>query len=94
MGTIGVRELKVRASEVIRRSEKGERFLVTKRGKPVSVLLPIGADLEDLILANAPGVARRVQRGRAEFAAGKTVPLDKVLKGVRRTTKRVPRRAR
>jgi len=94
MGTIGIRELKARASEVIKRSEKGERFLVTNRGKPVSVLLPIGEDIEDMILANAPELVRRVQRGRAEFAAGKTVPLDKALKGMRRTTKRVPRRAR
>ncbi len=92
MGTIGIRELKARASEVIERSEKGERFLVTKRGKPVSVLLPIDdSDFEDFILANSPELVRLVRRAERDLALGRTVSWD-VLK--RRESQRGPRRAR
>jgi prevent-host-death family protein len=92
MGTIGIRELKARASEVIERSEKGERFLVTKRGKPVSVLLPIDdTDFEDFILANSPELVRLVRRAERDLALGRTVSWD-VLQ--RRKSLQRPRRAR
>jgi prevent-host-death family protein len=40
---IGVRELKARASEIIRTvREKRARYLITYRGKPVAILMPLG----------------------------------------------------
>lgn len=43
MSEIGVRELKTRASEIVRAvRERRARYLVTYRGRPVGVLLPIG----------------------------------------------------
>jgi len=40
---IGVRELKARASEIVRAvRDRRARYLVTYRGKPVGVLLPLG----------------------------------------------------
>ncbi|TMF64382.1 MAG: type II toxin-antitoxin system prevent-host-death family antitoxin [Chloroflexi bacterium] len=56
VAAVGVRELKAKASEIIERSSRGERFLVTRRSRPTSVLLPIDEDLEDFILAHAPEV--------------------------------------
>lgn len=53
MATIGVRELKAKASQVLDRAEAGEPFLVTRRGRPVTVVLPFNIDTEDLILAQA-----------------------------------------
>jgi len=42
MAEIGVRELKARASEVIRAvRECRARYIITYRGKPVGVLLPL-----------------------------------------------------
>jgi len=42
MAEIGVRELKARASEIIRAvRDRRARYLVTYRGKPVGVLLPL-----------------------------------------------------
>jgi len=38
MGTVGVRELKNRLSEHLRRLEEGETITVTRRGKPVAVM--------------------------------------------------------
>ena len=40
MASIGVRELRQRASELLRRVEQGETFEVTDRGRPVALLSP------------------------------------------------------
>ena len=41
MATVGVRELRQRASELLRRVEAGETIEVTDRGRPVAVLAPM-----------------------------------------------------
>ena len=50
MKNIGVRELRQRASEVLRQVEAGASFEVTDRGRPVALLapLPAGSPLERL----------------------------------------------
>jgi prevent-host-death family protein len=50
MSTVGVRELRQRASELLRRVEAGETIEVTDRGRPVAVLAPLpdGEPLERL----------------------------------------------
>ena len=40
MKSVGVRELRQRASELLRRVERGESLEVTDRGRPVAVLSP------------------------------------------------------
>ena len=50
MPDIGVRELKIHASEIIRQvRERRERYVITHRGRPVGVLMPLGE-------VNLPGV--------------------------------------
>jgi len=39
--SVGVRELRQRASELLRRVEAGESFEVTDRGRPVALLTPL-----------------------------------------------------
>ncbi|MDP9070063.1 MAG: type II toxin-antitoxin system prevent-host-death family antitoxin [Actinomycetota bacterium] len=48
MARVGVRELRQRASELLRRVEKGETIEVTDRGRPVALLTPLpeGSPLE------------------------------------------------
>jgi prevent-host-death family protein len=41
MKTIGVRELRQRASAFLRLAERGETFQVTDRGRPVALLTPL-----------------------------------------------------
>ena len=41
MASVGVRELRQRASELLRRVEAGETIEVTDRGRPVAVLAPL-----------------------------------------------------
>jgi prevent-host-death family protein len=49
MVSVGVRELRQRASELLRRVERGESIEITDRGRPVAVLAPVPQDpLEQL----------------------------------------------
>ncbi len=41
MVSVGVRELRQRASELLRRVESGETIEVTDRGRPVALLTPV-----------------------------------------------------
>lgn len=42
---IGIRELKSRASEVVRAvKEKRARYIITQRGKPAALIIPLDAD--------------------------------------------------
>jgi prevent-host-death family protein len=43
MTRVGIRELRQRASALLRRVESGERFEITDRGRPVAVLGPLTA---------------------------------------------------
>jgi prevent-host-death family protein len=44
MASVGVRELRQRASELLRRVEEGESIQITDRGRPVAVLAPLPED--------------------------------------------------
>jgi prevent-host-death family protein len=44
MGSVGIRELRQRASELLRRVEDGESIQITDRGRPVAVLGPLPDD--------------------------------------------------
>jgi prevent-host-death family protein len=50
MTRVGIRELRQRASELLRRVESGETIEVTDRGRPVALLTPVpeGEPLERL----------------------------------------------
>jgi prevent-host-death family protein len=50
MTTVGVRELRQRASELLRLVERGDTIEITDRGRPVALLGPIpgGSPLEQL----------------------------------------------
>jgi prevent-host-death family protein len=43
MASVGVRELRQRASELLRRVQAGETIEVTDRGRPVALLSPLPA---------------------------------------------------
>ena len=75
MAEIGVKELKATASAVIDRVEGGAAYVVTKRGRPAAVLLPI-EEAEDLILANTDAYVRMRREARAAYAKGRTVNLQ------------------
>lgn len=41
MSTVGVRELKNRLAEYLRRTKHGEEVVVTERGRPIAVIQPL-----------------------------------------------------
>jgi prevent-host-death family protein len=75
MAEIGVKELKATASAVIDDVEGGAAYVVTKRGRPAAVLLPI-EEAEDLVLANADEYLRMRRAARAAYAKGRTTSLE------------------
>jgi len=78
MAAVGVRDLKVHASDIVERAAAGEAFLVTRRGKPVAVVLPFGIDAEDLILGHAPAFVKLRKEARTELRKGMTLGWESV----------------
>lgn len=70
MMSVGVRELRQRASELLRRVGQGETIEITDRGRPVAMLAPLpeGTPLERLRAA-----------GEVESATGDLDDLDEPL---------------
>lgn len=88
MPAVKVTDLKNRATQIMRRVEGGSEYMVTKRGRPIAVILPIDDDqLEDWILAHHPEAVRRREEAIARIAGGAFVTgrqLRSRLKGLRR----------
>lgn len=61
MSSVGIRELRQRASELLRRVEAGETIEVTDRGRPVAVLAPLPPE---------GGLERLRSAGDVDAAAG------------------------
>ncbi|MEX0754902.1 MAG: type II toxin-antitoxin system prevent-host-death family antitoxin [Actinomycetota bacterium] len=77
MAEIGVKQLKATASAVIDEVEDGASYVVTKRGRPAAVLLPI-EDAEDIVLANADEYVRMRRQARDAYRKGRTTPLEEL----------------
>ena len=68
---MGVRELKNRLSEFLRRVTEGERITVTDRGRPIAVLGPAEAAAHD------EDIRQMVREGLAAWGGGKPRGLKK-----------------
>ena len=77
MAEIGVKELKATASAVIEQVESGAAYVVTKRGRPAAVLIPVD-EAQDLVLANADEYLRMRRAARAAYAKGRTTNLKEL----------------
>jgi prevent-host-death family protein len=69
MTEVGVRELKARLSEHLRRAEAGEQLIVTDRGKAIATIGPIEK------AARAPWLAQLVAEGTVRYDGGKPLGL-------------------
>ena len=77
MAEIGIRELKAEASRVVDEVSNGASYVVTKRGRPAAVIVPI-EDAEDLVLANADELIRMRRRARDDYRRGRTTRLSEL----------------
>jgi len=71
MTEVGVKVLKDRLSQYLRRAREGERIVVTDRGKPIALLSPI-VESSDTLLA-----WELVRKGVASWAGGKPKGAEK-----------------
>ncbi len=82
MSTVGVRELATRASMIVAEVEtSGKPALVTRRGRPVAVLVALNEDdFYNVVLAKAPEYVRDRQDADTAIARGNLGrPLDEVI---------------
>lgn len=80
--TVPVKELRAELSELLDQvADRREHVIVTRRGRPVAVIVPIdeyeGLEETAEILSD-PAAVRDIQRGLADLKAGRTVPLDRI----------------
>jgi prevent-host-death family protein len=77
MTSVGIRELRQRASELLRRVEDGESIEITDRGRPVGVLCPLSDDpLERL---RASGDLQESEGDLADLPQALSVPVGSEL---------------
>lgn len=79
MKTINQRQLRNDSAEVMRSVDRGETFTVTRRGVPIAVLSPIGADLG---LRCARPARKRPTYSVADLIVS-SVPTEVLLDGLR-----------
>jgi len=77
LAEIGVKELKATASAVIEEVERGAAYVVTKRGRPAAVLLPV-EEAEDVVLANADEYIRMRREARAAYGKGRSTGIEEL----------------
>ena len=84
--TVSLKELRPALPEVIKKiDERLDRFIVTRRGKPVAVMLSV-EDYESLvetldILAD-PEAMKRIRMGEQEIKEGKTRSWEDVKRSI------------
>jgi prevent-host-death family protein len=71
MAEIGIKDLKTGVSRVIDEVAGGRSYVVTKRGRPAAVIVPI-EEAEDLVLANVEEFVTMRRRAREAYRKGRT----------------------
>ncbi len=75
MSSVGIKELKNRLTQYLRRTKEGEEVVVTERGKPIALIQPIQS--VDRVVSLDARLARLAAQGFV------TLPTHKPLKRVR-----------
>lgn len=72
--SIGMRDLKNRATEIIRWvEERGAGVVITRHGRPSALILPIDSpEAEDYVLAHAPAIVSALREAESDLRSGKT----------------------
>lgn len=79
MAIVSVRELRDRATKILRQVEEGETTIVTRRGEPIAAITPFTRDdLEDWLLAHGEVFKRRIEAAMERMDRGRGIPLDEL----------------
>lgn len=68
MTTVGIKQLKAHLSRYVRKAQRGERVIITERGKEIAELVPLSSERE--------GVLRLASQGKLAWSGGKPAGLD------------------
>ncbi len=86
--TITLKELRPKLPEVIEGIDtKLDRYIVTKRGKPVAVMLSpedYEAMLETIEILSDKEAVKRIRQAKQEIKAGRTVSFDDLVQDIER----------
>lgn len=75
---VNMRELKIHASQVVRRSRRGD-VVVTLRGKPTAVIHAVDEeDLEAYLMEHSPLFLRKMAQAVREAREGKRYSYDEI----------------
>ncbi len=88
MKTASVAEMRARFSAYLKASEQ-EPVAVTRRGKPVAILLAVSdeEELESLAMAYSPRLQAILEAARQRIQAGEGIPHEEFWAGVENDTK-------
>lgn len=78
MAEIGIKQLKSGASRVVDEVAAGRSYVITKRGQPTAVLMPV-EEAEDVVLANAEEFISMRRQARESYRRGRTTSLRDVV---------------
>ena len=79
-----VRDLRINASQVVRRARR-ERVVITVRGQPTAYLLPLDeGDFDGLELDLYPELKRSLEEGEAAIDRGEGIPMAEVKRRLRK----------
>lgn len=77
---VNTRELRLNTAKVLDKTDKGERVLITYKGKPRAVLQGITEDdLEDYILLNHPKFKKQIREAYKKALEGKGIELNELI---------------
>ncbi len=80
MITVGVKELKNKTSEFLRKAKDEGPVIVTSHGKPVAAVIRLEPDeVEDFLLAYNPRIRAAVKRGMEDAKAGRVYSVEELL---------------
>jgi len=77
MKTASVTDMETHFSDYLKATRRGP-VIVTRKGKPVAVLLATGdeEDVERLLMAHSPALEAILEAARRRFRAGKGIPHE------------------
>ena len=86
VATLTLKELRPQLPKVIERIDaRFDRFVITKRGRPVAVMMSVDdyeSMLETLDILTDPKAMRGIQEGREDVRKGRTVSWEKLKRTV------------
>ncbi|MBK5092014.1 MAG: type II toxin-antitoxin system Phd/YefM family antitoxin [Actinobacteria bacterium] len=80
MITVGIRELKNRTSEYIRRVRSEGPLIITSNGRPLAAMIPLEPEeVEDFLIAHSPRVKEAIRKGLRDIEKGRTFAVDELI---------------